>query len=132
MVEIWWHRRETGGKRRKQTSICSIGRNRSTRLIKLEKSNPAFRGLSHLEIGQATESLSFLFETPNPGMDRWREKPDVIGDPKYPLEHRVGTALRIFKHLADSYGAKTGKAFVLRGLPEYPEILEKKVGAFLN
>jgi len=101
-------------------------------IIKLEKSNPAFRGLSHLEIGQATESLSFLFETPNPGMDRWREKPDVIGDPKYPLEHRVGTALRIFKHLADSYGAKTGKAFVLRGLPEYPEILEKKVGAFLN
>ncbi len=99
---------------------------------KLEKSNPAFRGLSHLEIGQATDCLSFLFETPNPGMDRWRETPDVIGDRKYPLENRVGTALRIFKHLADSYGAKTGKEFVLRGLPEYREILEKKVGAFLN
>ncbi|MBW1854804.1 MAG: hypothetical protein JRJ00_09035 [Deltaproteobacteria bacterium] len=32
MVEIMWHRRETRRKQRKQTSTCSIGRNRSTRL----------------------------------------------------------------------------------------------------
>jgi hypothetical protein len=99
---------------------------------KLENSNPAFQGLSHLEIGRATDCMSFLYETPNPGMDRWREKPDSIGDPKYPLEHRVGAALRIFKHLADSYGAKTGKELLIKGLPEYAEIMKKGVGAYLN
>ncbi|MEE8382287.1 MAG: hypothetical protein V3R78_10495, partial [Thermodesulfobacteriota bacterium] len=44
MVEIMWHRRETRRKQRKQTSTCSIGRNRSTRL------NPLTLPLSLREI----------------------------------------------------------------------------------
>jgi len=99
---------------------------------KLEKSNPGFQGLSHLEIGNATGGISFLYETPNPAMDRWREKPDPIGDPKYPLAHRVGVSLRILKYLADHFGARTGKELSIKGLPEYPEIMKKGVGAFLN
>jgi hypothetical protein len=99
---------------------------------KLRKSNPDFRGLSHLEIGNATASVSFLFETPNPAMDRWREKPDPIRDPVYPLEHRVGAALRILKYLADGDGVDTGREISIKGLPEYPAIMEKGVGAFLN
>ncbi len=99
---------------------------------KLEKSNPGFHGLSHLEIGKATGCISFLYETPNPAMDRWREKSDPIGDPKYPLEHRVGAALRVLKHLADHFGTRTGKGLSIKGLPEYPEIMKKGVGAFLN
>ena len=46
--------------------------------------------------------------------------------------HWVGAALRIFKHLADSYGAKTGKELLIKGLPEYAEIMKKGVGAYLN
>ena len=60
--------------------------------MRLEESNPKYRGLSHLEIGDATHALSFLSESPNPGQDSWREDADVISDPKYPLTHRVGTA----------------------------------------
>ena len=99
---------------------------------KLEKSNPSFRGLSHFEIGNGTDCISFLFETPNPGMDRWREKPDPIGNRKYPLEHRVGTALMVFKHLAESYGTQKNKKLVMKGLPDYPDMVKKGVGAFLN
>ena len=99
---------------------------------KIEKSNPASRGRSHFEIGHATDAISFLYETPNPGMDRWRDRPDPIRDPKYSLEHRVGAALRIFKHLADSFGRKTGRKLAMKGLPEYADIMKRGVGAYLN
>jgi hypothetical protein len=99
---------------------------------KLGKSKPGSYGFSHLEIGNAADCLSFLYETPNPGMDRWRERPEPIADPKYPLEHRVGAALRVFKHLADAFALKTGKEVTTKGLPGYAEIMKKGIGAYLN
>jgi len=100
--------------------------------FRLEESNPSFRGLSHLEIGQATDCLSFISETPNPGQDKWRSNPDVINDNKYPLAHRVGMHLRIFYNLATSYSDLEGKAFSVNGLPGFDEIMKNDVGFYLN
>lgn len=100
--------------------------------MKLEESNRKYRGLSHLEIGNHTQSLSFLSESPNPGQDRWRDDGDVVTDAKYPLTHRVGMHLRLFKALADAYAAETGKALVMDNLPEYKDLMAGDIGDFLN
>jgi len=100
--------------------------------MKLEESNSKYRGLSHLEIGNHTQSLSFLSESPNPGQDRWRNNGDVVTDAKYPLTHRVGMHLRLFKALADAYAAETGKALVMENLPEYKDLMAGNIGRFLN
>ena len=100
--------------------------------LKLEESNTTFRGLSHLEIGNATGSLSYLSESPNPGQDRWRNDGDVITDSKYPLTHRVGLHLRLFKQLADAYADESGEAFAIKGIPEYEDLLAGDIGRFLN
>jgi len=100
--------------------------------MKLEESNLAFRGISHLEMGKGTHNLSYLSESPNPGQDKWRTGADVIRDQKYPLSHRVGMHLRLFKHLADAYADLNDKTFEIEGLPEYKELLSKDIGQFLN
>lgn len=100
--------------------------------ILLEESPSKLRGLSHLEIGNATRCLSFVSESPNPGQDKWRDRPDVIGDDKYPLKHRVGMHLRLFKHLADSFADNSGKKVMVEGLPEYQDLMDRGVGHFLN
>ena len=100
--------------------------------MKLEESNTAYRGLSHLEIGDATSCLSYLSESPNPGQDRSRKNADVVTDPKYPLTHRVGLHLRLFKHLADAYADYEDKALKIEKLPEYQDLLAGNIGQFLN
>jgi hypothetical protein len=100
--------------------------------MKLEESNSKYRGLSHLEIGNHSDAMSFLSESPNPGQDRWRDDGDVVTDPKYPLKHRVGLHLRLFKHLADAYGDEYGKALKFTVIPEYRALMEGEIGQFLN
>jgi hypothetical protein len=100
--------------------------------MKLEESNLSYRGLSHLEIGNATTCLSFLSESPNPGQDRWREDADVVSDPDYPLTHRVGLHLRVFKNLADAYADYYGEALKMDKLPEYQDLIAGDIGRFLN
>jgi hypothetical protein len=100
--------------------------------MRLDESNPAYRGLSHLEIGNETQSLAFLSETPNPGQDKWRTNPDVVRDKKYPLTHRVGLHLRLIKHLADAYADMHGKLLRIDGLPEYQDMMAGDIGRFLN
>jgi len=98
----------------------------------LEESNPEFRGLSHLEIYNATGCLSFLSETPNPGQDPWRKHVDVINDPKYPLKLRVGMQLELIRCLIEAYNMYTGEAIQIEGLPSFQDLMEKDVGSFLN
>ncbi len=100
--------------------------------MRLDESNPAYRGLSHLEFGEATGCWSFLSESPNPGQDRWRENPDVIADPRYPLEHRAGLHMRLFVNLAGAYADYNDKTLIIEGLPEYQDLMDKGVGQFLN
>ena len=100
--------------------------------MKLEESNREYRGLSHLEIGDATACLSFLSESPNPGQDRERVGADVINDAKYPLTHRVGMHLRVFKHLADAFADYHGETLEMTNLPQYRDLLAGNIGDFLN
>lgn len=100
--------------------------------MRLDESNPAYRGLSHLEFGNATECLSFLSESPNPGQDRWRSNADVISDPKYPLKHRAGMHMRLFLHLAEAFADYNEKSLVIEGLPEYGDLMDGDIGQFLN
>ena len=100
--------------------------------MKLEESNLKYRGLSHLEIANNSQALSFLSESPNPGQDRWRSDGDVVTDPKYPLTHRVGMHLRLFKHLADAFADEYDKPLVMEQLPEYRDLMAGDIGRFLN
>lgn len=100
--------------------------------MKLEESNRAFRGLSHLEIRDATGSLSFLSETPNPGQDNWRDKYDVIDDPDYPLTHRAGLQLQIIRSLFSAYEMMIGETVEVENLPTYEEVMQNGIFSFLN
>lgn len=100
--------------------------------MKLDESNPAYRGLSHLEFGNATQCLSYLSESPNPGQDRWREQADVINDPDYPLTHRAGLHMRLFLHLATAFADYHGKTLAIEGLPAYSDLVNGDIGQFLN
>lgn len=100
--------------------------------MKLEESNSRYRGLSHLEIGDNSDCLSFLSESPNPGQDRWRDDADVVDDPKYPLSHRAGLHLRLFLQLAEAHDELFGEALMIEGLPGYEELKADGVGGWLN
>jgi len=100
--------------------------------MKLEESNAEFRGLSHREIGDNSDCISFLSESPNPGQERIGEDKDVINDPDYPLKHRVGMHLELIKKLFSAYNLYYGNMIEVDNLPEYDELMEKDVGNFLN
>ncbi|MFO7882410.1 MAG: hypothetical protein R6U52_07735 [Kosmotogaceae bacterium] len=100
--------------------------------MKLEESNKEFRGLSHREIGDNTDCISFLSESPNPGQERYGEDKDVISDPDYPLKHRVGMHIELIKKLFSAYNLYFGTQIEVENLPEYDELMEKDVGHFLN
>ena len=100
--------------------------------MKLEESNSRYRGLSHLEIGDNSACISFLSESPNPGQDRWRDDADVVTDPVYPVTHRAGLHLRLFRHLADAFRDLGGEALEMDGMPEYEELMAGDIGRFLN
>lgn len=113
-------------------AIMDVGAKLGMRL-KMEPSNRAFRGLSHLEIGDAVPTcLSFLFETPTPALDDWREAPDVIRDIQYPLEHRVGLHWEIFQELVNLYNSYYEKHLVIENMPDYATLKAQGVGAWLN
>ncbi|HPM95052.1 MAG TPA: succinylglutamate desuccinylase/aspartoacylase family protein [Mesotoga sp.] len=101
--------------------------------LKLEESNIQFRGLSHREIGDATGSISFLVESPNPGFDFiWREKPDTLYDEKYPLKHRVGMHLATVEALVNSYNMMFGTDLAYSNIPNYNDLMQKGFEAYLN
>ncbi len=100
--------------------------------VKLEESKPENKGMSHWEIGSRTRCISFLSESPNPGQDRWRKKPDVIKDPNYPLNHRVGMHIWVFYYLAEAFTDATSKPFKIGGLPTYKDLMNSDIGTFLN
>lgn len=99
--------------------------------VKLDQSNPAFRGLSHLEIGNYTDSLSFLSESPNPGMSK-QEFPDVLYDEDFPLKHRIGWNLTVISSLIDGYNMMFGDSIGIDNLPDYYEIMENGFEEYLN
>lgn len=100
--------------------------------MKLEPSREEFRGLSHRELGDLTSALVFLIETPNPGQEPGLESPDVVADPHYPIEHRVGIHLELTMRIL-SIGNRMGLLpVVVTGVPTYREIIKTGVSAWLN
>ena len=124
--------------------------------IGVENSPKALRGLSHREIGDASDAISLLLEAPEPFLDATRGRTDrdllltgkdefvvragrrgllfeKIDEKGWPIDVRVGrhtsTVLQILEIWS---GDHPDKAVVLTGVPRYTEVIEKGTGAFLK
>ncbi|MFO7691862.1 MAG: succinylglutamate desuccinylase/aspartoacylase family protein [Vicinamibacterales bacterium] len=123
--------------------------------IGLEPSPRNLRGLSHRELGDATEALALLCETSNVSQGRLRGATDarqvIEGtDDKYlraaglgrlavpfdehgwPLEQRVGRhAATVMAILAAFTSINPGKPISVTGVPSYAELMAKGLEPFL-
>jgi predicted deacylase len=124
--------------------------------IGVENSPKALRGLSHREIGDATDAISLLLEAPEPFLDATRGRTnrellltgkddfvvragkrgllfEKIDEKGWPIDVRVGrhtsTVLQILEIWS---GDNPGKAVVLSGVPRYTEVVEKGTGSYLK
>ncbi|VBB40927.1 conserved exported hypothetical protein [uncultured Spirochaetota bacterium] len=124
--------------------------------IRLEPSPVNLRGLTHRELGDFTDTLPVLMETPNASQGRLRGKTDealvLTGiDPWYvraeklgrlyvpydenghPLEERVGRHLAGIAELALSWTLNNpDRPLEFAALPGYAELLETGLGAWLK
>jgi len=101
--------------------------------MKIEESSAGFRGLSHREWGDATAAKAFLFETPNPAMDR-STPGDPVNDRVWPLTKRVGIHLDTLRAIVDAHNgsAPPSRRIGLLDIPGRNEILKAGIGAFLR
>ncbi len=124
--------------------------------IGLEPSPKNLRGLTHRELGDATDTLAVLMETANASQGRLRGRTDealvLTGkDPYYvkaqvlgrlyvpfdenghPLEERVGRHLAGISEFALALGMEyPDKPLEISGIPAYDELLALGVGAYLQ
>ena len=124
--------------------------------IGMEASPKNLHGLSHREWGDNTPALAVLMETTQPAMGRLRGRTSaelaVEGKDKFyvlaaerhrlsvpfpeggwPIEIRVGRHLAGVTEFARNLGDLwPEKKITLSGVPDYPTIVQKHVGAFLN
>jgi hypothetical protein len=122
----------------------------------LEPSPAAFRGLSHREWTDFTDTHPFLVETPNPAQGRLRGRTDEElvrsgSDPLYAraariadlsmpwteggysLENRVARHLSAVAAIVDAYNLTAADgALVASGWPNAADLLARGVGAFLR
>lgn len=125
-------------------------------LIRLEPSPANLRGLTHRELGDFTDTLPVLMETPNAsqgrlrgrtdealvltGIDPWYVRAQKLGrlyvpyDEKgHPLEERVGRHLAGILELAFTWTLNNAdRPLEFTGLPGYAELQDKGVGAWLR
>ena len=124
--------------------------------IGVENSPKALRGLSHREIGDATEAMSLLLEAPEPFLDATRGRTtrelllsgrdefivragrhgllfEKIGDEGWPIDIRVGRHTSTVLQLLEIWSADhPDQAIAVSGIPRYGEVIEKGTGAFLK
>jgi len=98
--------------------------------MKLEQSREEFRGLSHREIGDHTQALSFLLETPNPGQGK--EGGDPVNDPAHPLYARVGVHLECIQTVLSTAAQFGVPSVELDKVPTLEELSESDLAAWLN
>lgn len=122
----------------------------------LESSPEKFRGLSHREIGDYSDTLPFLLEAPIPFLDQptgpKTEKLLLDGKDEFllslarknklfvpydeqgwPLEKRVGQHLSVSLEIIRQYSRKTpDRALIIKNVPRYREVVEKGLGAFFH
>ena len=124
--------------------------------MRLEPSPKNLRGLSHREWGDSTDVLAILLETCNPSAGRFRGRTDEAliltgADKSYkkayelgrlfvpyetgakPMADRVARHVTTVKLLADNLEfVREGKGVVIEGLPDYQELSDRGVGAYLS
>ena len=124
--------------------------------IGVENSPKALRGLSHREIGDATDAISLLLEAPEPFLDATRGRTDrallltgkdefvvragkrgllfeKIDETGWPIDVRVGRHTSTVLQILELWSADhPEKAVIVSGVPRYTEVVEKGLGAFLR
>ncbi len=125
--------------------------------ISLEPSPTNFRGLTHRELGDHTDTIAILMETANPAQGRLRggktdEDLVLTGKDKayvkaaklgrlfvpfdengHPMEERVGRNLIAINELSKAYSSQYEDApIIVENIPEYSEIIERGLGEYLN
>jgi hypothetical protein len=124
--------------------------------IGMEKSPVELRGLSHREIGDRTDAIPLLFETPEPFLDATRGRTNAklllegkdefvvragkhgllfenIDAKGWPIDVRVGRHCSTLIQVLDVWSLDhADKAIVLKNVPKYAEVIAKGVGAFLR
>ena len=124
--------------------------------IGVEYSPKALRGLSHREIGDSTEAISLLFESPEPFLDATRGRTDArllltgqdefvvragkrgllfekIDEKGWPIALRVGRHCSTILTIADLWSQDhADRAVLIKDVPKYAEVVAKGVGAFLH
>jgi len=124
--------------------------------IGVEYSPKALRGLSHREIGDATDAISLLFESPEPFLDATRGRTDAkllltgqdefvvragkrgllfekIDEKGWPIALRVGRHCSTILTIADLWTQDhADRGVVIKDVPKYAELEAKGVGAFLH
>jgi hypothetical protein len=124
--------------------------------IGMENSPPELRGLSHREIGDHTDAIPLLLESPEPMLDACRGRTnrklllegkdkflikayqhgllfEKIDENGWPIEIRVGrhasTILQISELWTDDHPEK---GVIIKHIPRYSEIKKNGVGAYLH
>lgn len=122
----------------------------------LESSPEKFRGLSHREIGDYSQTLPFLLEAPIPFLDQptgpKTEKLFLDGQDEFllslakrkklfvpydesgwPLEKRVGQHLSVSLEIIRQYSRKTPeRAIIIKNVPRYAEVVRNGVGYYFH
>jgi hypothetical protein len=122
----------------------------------MENSPKELRGLSHREIGDNTDAISFLFEAPEPFLDATRGRTDArlllegkdefvvragkhgllyekIDEKGWPIDVRVGRHCSTIIQVLDVWSQDhADKAVVIKNVPKYAEVIQKGIGAFLH
>lgn len=124
--------------------------------IGVENSPKALRGLSHREIGDATDAISLLLEAPEPFLDATRGRTDrallltgrdefvvragkrgllfeKIDENGWPIDIRVGRHTSTVLQILENWSADMpDRAVVVSGVPRYTDVVAKGTGAFLK
>jgi hypothetical protein len=124
--------------------------------IGMENSPYALRGLSHREIGDHTDAISLLLETPEPFLDATRGRTDrallLEGKDKFvmkagqhgllfekmdengwPIDVRVGRHCSSILHIADLWSEENpDRSVKLTEIPRYADVIDKGTGFFLH
>jgi hypothetical protein len=124
--------------------------------IGMESSPYALRGLSHREIGDHTDAISLLLETPEPFLDATRGRTDRalllegkdrfvmkagahgllferMDENGWPIDKRVGRHCSSILQIAELWAEEhPEKGVQMKNIPRYQDIMEKGTGFYLH
>jgi len=126
------------------------------RPIGMEFSPPSLHGLSHREVGDHSQAISLLFETPEPFLDRVRGITDEellltgkdafvmeagkygllyerIDEEGWPIDVRVGRHCSTVLETVQAYSdMNPDKPILMEGIPRYQEVIAQGTGFYFR